>query len=304
MGIILFLANIIKPKNWPLLIFLLLNLSLISFLSILITINFDLKKFAWTFEVWELALYAIGLYLIIWFIFLTPIGEIFFRITNRFKRIKRDDYNKEIYEVFDEVYDKAKAKSKLLSKKVKLYYYEDDNGPNAIALGRRTIAISTDLDCYLSKEETKGVLAHELGHLASGDSLMNMALLASNIVLLLVVTFIKYLFLLAIYLITFIIYCFLKVRPEDRAYAIAGLFSTLVSLIYTLWILFGKLLMLATSRMAEYKADNYAKKIGYGSELSSALVSIDPSFEFNSSMLELVTQSHPDTNKRLEKLAA
>ena len=192
MGFILFFRNIIKPKNWPLLIFVLLNIGMIAFLLILFATTFDLSKFTWTMETWELPLYGIGLYFIVWIIFLTPIGEFFFRLLNRLKRIKRTPETEELYKKFDEVYDKAKANSKLLSKRVKLYEYKSDD-PNALALGRSTLAVTDSIAYCLEDNEFKGVLAHEFGHLSSGDSLMSISLLASNIVLLIVVTFLKWL---------------------------------------------------------------------------------------------------------------
>lgn len=303
MGFILFFRNIIKPKNWPLLIFVLLNIGMIAFLLVLFACTFDLSKFTWTMETWELPLYGIALYFIVWIIFLTPIGELIFRLLNRLKRIKRTQETEELYKKFDSVYEKAKEKSKLLSKKVKLYEYRSED-PNALALGRSTLAITDSIAYCLDDKEFEGVLAHEFGHLSSGDSLMSLSLLASNIVLLIIVTFLKWLILIPMYFISLIFYCLAKVYPEDRHYSLCALFSSLVSLLYTGWILIGKLMMLATSRLSEYKADNYAKNLDYGPDLANALIKIDPAFSLSSSMLQIITQSHPDTSKRIEKLLA
>ena len=302
MGIILFFKNIIKPKNWPLLFFILLNLALISFLLIWVDCEFDLKNYAWKTESWTLALIGIGVYFILLFLNLTTLGEIYLRFTNGLKVLNRTSETEGIYQLFDEVYAKARAKNKGLSKKVKLCLYESED-INAMALGRTTLAISTGL-LALGDEEIKGIIAHEFGHLATCDSLMNVALIASNSVLLLAINVVKLFFLFFLYLFSIIFYSLAKVHPDDRHYTLCKFFSFLVQLVYTLWILIGKLFMMATSRKAEYKADAYSKDLGYGEALANALAQIDPSINFKASLAQIATSSHPETSKRIEKLLA
>lgn len=304
MGIIQFFKNIIKPKNWPLLFFILLNLALISFLLILIGCSFDLSTFKFDMDHLSLALIGIGIYFVLLFLTLTPIGEAYLRLTNGAKMLYRenDESVKRIFDLFDEVYENAKAKSKGLSKKVKLCYYVSDE-PNAYALGRTTLAISTGL-MALGDEEIKGILAHEFGHLATCDSLMSAALIASNSVLLLALNLVKIFFLLILYVIVTVFYSLAKTHPDERRYTLCALFSTLIMLIYTLWVMLGKLFMLKTSRSAEYKADAYAKDLGYGPNLVNALMQIDPSISIKSSLAQIITHSHPDTAKRIERLNA
>ncbi len=185
-------------------------------------------------------------------------------------------------------------------KKVKLCYYISDE-PNAYALGRTTLAVSTGL-MSLGDEEIKGILAHEFGHLASCDSIMNVALIASNSVLLLAINLVKLFFLVFLFIFSLIFYALTKTEPENRKYTLCRVFSSIISIIYTLWVLFGNLLMLKTKRSAEYKADAFAKDISYGPNLSNALIQIDPSISIRSSLIELITHTHPDTAKRIEKL--
>ena len=300
MGILQFFKNIIKPKNWPLLFFILLNLSLVVFLMILFSCGFDLKEFKFDLDHLILGIIGIGVYFVLLFFYLTPLGEMFLRFSNKLKILNRTSDTERLYSLFDEVYEKSLENNKGLSKKVKLCVYESDD-INAFALGRTTLGVSTSL-LALGDEEIKGVLAHEFGHLTACDSVMNTALLASNSVLLLAVNIIKYLFLFVLFIISVIFYSLAKVHPDDRHYSLCSFFSFLIMLVYTLWILIGKLFMLKTQRSAEYKADNYAKTIGYGQNLADALQQIDPSVNFRSSLAQIVTSSHPDTGKRIEKL--
>lgn len=302
MGIILFFKNIIKPKNWPLLFFILLNLALVAFLLIFFDCDFDLKTFAWDMDHIDLALIGIGIYFFLLFVTLTPIGEAYLRFTNGLKELYRTPDTAKLYELFDEVYEKAKGNSKGLSKKVKLCVYQSDD-VNAYALGRTTLAVSSSI-MALGDDEIKGILAHEFGHLASCDSLMSAALIASNSVLLLAINLLKYFVLFFLFLICIIFYSLAKVRVEDRRYSLCSLFSALIMLVYTLWVLIGKLFMLKTSRSAEFKADKYAKDLSYGENLANALMQIDPSISLKSSLAQIITSSHPDTAKRIERLLA
>lgn len=302
MGILLFFKNIIKPKNWPLLFFILLNLALVVFLMVLCGCGFDLKEFKFDLDHLILGIIGIAVYFVLLFFYLSPLGEMFLRFSNKLKVLYRTSDTERLYSLFDETYEKALANSKGLSKKVKLCVYESDD-INAFALGRTTLGVSTAL-LQLGDEEIKGVLAHEFGHLAACDSVMNTALLASNSVLLLAINLIKYVFLFVLFIISIIFYSLAKVHPDDRRYSLCAFFSALVMLVYTLWVLLGKLFMLKTQRSAEFKADNYAKTIGYGPNLADALQQIDPSVNFKSSLAQIVTSSHPDTGKRIEKLLA
>ena len=302
MGIIYFFKNIIKPKNWPLLLFILLNLAMIVFLCVLFSIGFDFNNFKWDLDTFVIGLIGIGVYLFLLFLMLTPVGEIFLRFTNKLKVLERTEKTAGLYAIFDEVYEKALKDYKGLSKKVKLCLYDSDD-PNAFALGRTTLAISYAL-LDLEDDEIKGILAHEFYHLASCDSLMKSALIASNGVLLVVVALIKLVFLFVIWLISVIFYTLAKIHPDDRHYPLCSLFSFLVSILYTLWVLFGSLLMLKTSRSAEFKADGGAKQLGYGQDLANALQKLDPHLNFKASLAEIVTSTHPATAKRIEKLLA
>jgi len=90
---------------------------------------------------------------------------------------KRDkDY---LMPLFEEVYEEARKKTPSMSKHIKLYLTESKN-INAMAIGRKTIVVNRGAIDGLSPDELKGIMAHELGHMASGDSIARVITIVGN----------------------------------------------------------------------------------------------------------------------------
>jgi heat shock protein HtpX len=81
--------------------------------------------------------------------------------------------------LFEEVYEQARAKTPSLNKHIKLYITEDKT-LNAFAVGRKTVMLTRGTIDSLSPEELKGCMAHELGHMANGDSVARVITIVGN----------------------------------------------------------------------------------------------------------------------------
>lgn len=299
----MFFRNIVRPKNWPLLLFILANMFICFYVFGGNRFIESIGKESLNMDALQSGLSFLVIYFAVLIIMITPVGESILRIMNRCHILVRNENTKRIYDLFDSVYQTALKKSKHLSKKVKLCY-RDDESINAFALGSRTLIINQGL-LNLSDDEIKGILGHEFGHLASFDSVNTVALMASNIFVYLIVLVIKLMVSFIIGLIEFLLNIFIHsqdTRNEKVSFPFTKLAWNLFSLVYVLWIYIGKLLMLATSRKSEYKADTYSKDLGYAEGLANGLYKISNNVNYKSSILELVTSTHPDTNKRLQNL--
>ena len=294
MCVLRFFKNLVLPKNWLLLLYLLLNIALgFALLVYVQEIDFSTDE-----DLIFTACYF-GAYLLVLIILATPLGEGILRLTMHAKKLQRNEETKEIYEIFDEVYNLSLAKSPKISKKVKLYYFEDDS-VNAFCLGSRTVIINTGL-LTLPKECIKAIIAHEFGHIATQDSLTNLALIVSNWLIYFLVSIISFFVFIFFAIFDLLIFSALFKVEVNRFY-IARFFKGLLMLVYKLWLEIGILLTLASSRKKEYKADEYARSLGYGASLAVALGHIDRDISLNASVLETIYATHPKTSKRILKL--
>ena len=227
---------------------------------------------------------------------LSPLGEAYVRFKENTKPLARDSQTEWLFRVFDEVHAAARSVSPSVGAKVKLYYKQTDD-VNAYAVGHRTIIV-TDGILALSDEDLKGVLAHEFGHIANGDSDLTLGINVSNTILVIFTALVGFVVTTMSSLFSML---FESVDAKATCAAIAGVIVLALSLVYYLWVKFGMLLVNASSRNNEYAADAFAVDCGFGAGLYSALSQLDPS-KTRSGFFSLLASSHPDTVARLEKI--
>jgi len=201
---------------------------------------------------------------------------------------------------------------------------------NAFAIGSRTIAVSRGSLEKLTEGELKGLMAHELGHLLSHDSIIGATYLLSsqlprlvksiftfsirllagrsrirprnlNVLMVLVYIIRNWIFLLI-----FLLGLYILVSIPGATHviiALAGVYS--FGLLFTvLDYLFG-FFRLIISRYIEYKQDAFAHELGYGRELQQALKLTLEAPEPVNRYFILMNSSHPviyNRIRRLEKL--
>ena len=154
----------------------------------------------------------------------------------------------------------------------------------------------------------KGVLAHEFGHIASGDSDLKLGISVSNSILMifaLIINFIITFFSIVIGLAT------KKVSGLVFGKILGSIGVFLVTLVYGIWTKIGMLLVNATSRKDEYAADAFAVDCGYGANLYTALDALDgvkldalDGVKAKSNFFSLLASTHPDTVDRLKAIRA
>lgn len=237
---------------------------------------------------------GIAINTVITLISLSPIGEAYVRMKEKVKKVERNADTEAIYAIFDEVYAAAKAKNPKLGDKVKLYYKPTDE-VNAYALGHRTVIITGGLLKSMDADMIKGVLAHEFGHISSGDSDLKLGISVSNSILMI--------FMVLVSIVIGFFSAIVSIASETssgkalgRMIGVIGIF--LVTAVYGLWAKIGMLLVNATSRKDEYAADAFAVDCGFGADLYDALDALD-GVKTKSDFLSLLSSTHPDTVDRL-----
>ena len=293
-----FVKNIGHKKNIFAVIYLLLNVAIITMLIQLFEPN-----------PWLSILYSILLYGITATIALSPFGEWLFRLFNGCKKITDPEILNRLEPLFMEVKERAKTKHQdfIIDDKITLYIRDDDD-INAFAMGRRTVCVTHGL-LSLTDEQIKAVIGHEFGHLATHDTDLPLLITVGNFIITAIVTVIRVI--LAFYN---IVISLVAAFAGDEG-AIVGLMNALASFITTvcinglmwLWTQLGILLVMKSSRDAEYEADAFSCDLGYSEGLLSffrILLGMERqvSKKERSNIFAALSASHPDTDKRIAKI--
>jgi len=168
-----------------------------------------------------------------------------------------------------------------------LLYLRNVSDINAYALGRKTVCITKGAMSFMSDEELKGIMAHELGHLSKKHSMALQLITVASFPFNMVVRLIH-----------------LLIDPLDRnekgiLYGLLRVIKQVLLLPLTVMEFFIK----ANSRANEYKADEYAYKLGYGEGLISALYKLsDMNGNDSGGLFSWLSDSHPHLYARIERL--
>ena len=308
-----FLKNLMRPRNIPIILYLLVD-SMFIFIAFMIV---GLIIWNGTMNTPEFLLCA-GLSIVIYLgsmaLSLSPIGEKFLRFKQKCKPITDQAIIDRIYPLFYEVYERAKLNAPALSDKIELYIQETKEA-NAFAMGKRTVCITTGLLEY-SDAHIKAVLAHEFGHLAHRDTELLLVVNIANTFIHLIFVAI-WVFLIICQIIFKILSFFACLIDEDFGTvvgAVGNVFFMIVSFIFVrlvekLWNIIGNLLLMFSSRGAEFSADLFAQNLGYGEGLISFFRTLPDSTRGKRRTLHLILsklatigQSHPSTWRRIENL--
>lgn len=276
-----FLKKVFNLKNIGIIIWIIINLFIIiSFLLLK-------KGVSNTSEAVEVLIKGIVIYEVFVTLALSPIGEMIFRLINGCKKISNPVMSNRLMSLFNEVYEKAKLKDPDLSEKIKLYIV-DQSYPNAFALGRNTVCITSGL-LYLNDDEIKGIFAHEFAHLLNKDTDTILLIYVGNLTALIMFMLLRG--------ILFIV---------GEAFSENDLSTTKFNITYTTIIgLYAKLgitLVNYSSENREFEADKFAYDLGYGKELRDALKKLQIEKIKPLGFVANLMSTHPETYLRIEKL--
>lgn len=305
-----FIKRLPRKQNIPVIIYLLVNLVILYFgnfmaIEAIFSGISDNAALAISAPV-SVIIYAIGVV-----IALSPVGEWILRKKTHCEKFDDEAAEQRANRLFKEVLSRAKVINPSIPDDITLYYVDDDE-VNAFAVGRKTIGITKGA-LNLSDNQIKGILGHELGHLSNHDTDLTLVVHVANY------------FVTVYFLIVRAFVLLLKATAKGTAF-IGALLSksisefltnviiirfvnlidfVLITLVSTLWTVFGNLLVKASTRSNEYLADEFSKKLGYGEELISVIEgfgkvksSKNPFKRLSASLAD----THPAPKKRVEAL--
>ena len=289
-----FFKRMTRKSNIPVLIYLVLNIFVITGIVSLIFGG-------GTLPFWQCLLIAIVLYSFSLLIALSPIGEWILRLQTGCRKIKRVEQINFIEPIFREVYEKAKKLDPSIPDDVQLYMNSDEEA-NAFATGRKTICITEGM-LHMPEAQIKATLGHEFGHLAHKDTDLILIVSVGNLIVTAFILGIR----LAIdlcHLIMAIVTAFIG-GPEGVMAAIMNaiyhaMITAIVAGLTWVWTKIGVLLVMKASRANEYEADEFSFNLGYGNELCMLLDSFGGSSA--KGLFANLASSHPDKDDRIAKL--
>ena len=225
---------------------------------------------------------------------LCPIGEYILRFILGARCPATQKEVELLLPLFDEVYQSVQEEKPSINSGIQIFI-TNEMAVNACAFGRKSIAITQGALEVMNEDEIKGVLAHEFGHIAHGDT---KALLLQNIgngLFSIIIAIIRLGFRLIKGL----------VRSSDwivlRMVAVMLEFTFNVLIFIILFI--GDLILSLNSRKSEYLADGFAYRIGFGINLINALYLLKQmDMGGKMSIKERLLSSHPYLSDRIARL--
>ena len=209
--------------------------------------------------------------------------------------IKRVDIKLRVVPLIQYVLDKAKENTSYCPKKVKVKIIHDP-APNAFALGRQTLCITDGL-LLLSDDMILGILAHEIGHLSYGHTVIQLLIGGGNIFISGCLLLIK----ISYWIFSAIMGLFAICSRSGVMGIITAVFAGISTALSWLWVKFCMLFLMWSMRQNEYLADEFAYKIGFGLELATVLdqhISDVPHDGF----LSAIYSTHPCNDDRVAAL--
>jgi Zn-dependent protease with chaperone function len=203
-----------------------------------------------------------------------------------------------------ELLEKAESKRRVR------VWIEESSELNAYATGFHTIVITRGLFEALSPEELRGVLAHELGHLLSGDTIVATAFLTAGLLPKAVFGFCRagvFVLRSGLARVNFVAGCVVLLilgLMLNRAHLLMGVAATLLFVFFFMVLnrVF-RFFALMLGRLAEYRQDAFAFRLGYGDGLRKVLELLAAGEEVGVSRYYIVMHStHPVIFNRIRRL--
>ena len=225
----------------------------------------------------------------------SPLGEKFLRLLNRIRPLETKRETEYLQPLFEEVYERAKEKYKNL-RKIEICVI-DNMTVNAMAIGRRTIAVTKGAMQTFTEDELKAVIGHEIAHLVHGDTMATLYIIIGNGIL-------------SVFVLIARLFILLLDWIQNAFNGKRSIFSALMLLIrlyfeFSIWFLnFGLQVILAiNSRKNEFKADMFSYAMGYDSDMIEALYLLEKiSLGDNSTIIQKMIASHPRITLRIKHL--
>jgi len=220
-------------------------------------------------------------------------GEKLFRLIEGARRPSTKKEKDYLNDIFNDVYTEARNKCRYSRLKADLYI-TDKMYINAFALGGNTVCLTKGAVLTLTADELKGVIAHELGHISNGDTRAVIVNVVGNGIFAILVMIARF---------TISVMNFFDSDKMSLISLIMTSMRLMLDGFYFVVMFVGQAVLSINNRESEYRADEYAYRIGYGDELLKALYTLqDIELPSNVRLFDRLRANHPYLAYRIERL--
>ena len=206
---------------------------------------------------------------------------------------------------YQRVREKVTAEGNNLPNNVKVCLIPGDE-MNAYCFGARSIGV-TEGALNLDNRTVEAIIAHELGHLTNGDSVLNMVLIINCLGIIAVLAFYQFTLIACVYIIMVICCVVGLFRFSFVSYfitsKISGLIRFVMKVAKTIILQVSRLVISALGRKSEFIADRFAADMGYSFYLKRFLERFAPDTGVSGqSFLSVLYDTHPSSALRIQQL--
>jgi len=206
---------------------------------------------------------------------------------------------------YQRVREKVAAEGHNLPNNIKVCLIPGDE-MNAYCFGARSIGV-TEGALNLDNRTVEAIIAHELGHLTNGDSVLNMVLIVNCLGIIAVLAFYQFALIACVYIIM-VICCMMGLfRFSFASYFITSKISGLIRFVMeaakTIVLQVSRLVIFALGRRSEFMADRFAADMGYAFYLRRFLERFAPDTGAScQTFLSVLYNTHPSSALRIQQL--
>lgn len=186
--------------------------------------------------------------------------------------------------------------------RLKVYLVPGDYSMQATAYSGRCVSVSRGTFDNTDPLTLNSVLAHEIAHALNFDPDFNRAVFATILIICLAISMVSF-------ALTAVIFLFFCVCSFFRSWLGVMFFrgttktaGCIFQLIQKGVVVFFRGIISFWSRAAEFRADRYSAKLGYGIQLAHFLSYAAPETDRRLTFSEALYRTHPSTSKRIARL--
>jgi heat shock protein HtpX len=223
----------------------------------------------------------------------SPAGEDLLRLLHGVRKLETKKEIQRLKPIFEEVYREIK-KQYPIGDDIEIYII-DVMSINACAIGKRTVAVTRGAMQSLSADELKGLIAHELGHIAFGHpKLILLATLGNGIFTILM---------LMLKAIILFFEAVAKGFQNEIMNAIVILIKFVTEACIFVFFYIVDILLAVNSREHENRADLFTCFAGYGQNLADTLYVIQElTISKSAKISDRLKASHPNIAMRIGRI--
>ena len=206
---------------------------------------------------------------------------------------------------YQRVREKITAERQHLPNNIKVCLIPGDE-MNAYCFGARSIGV-TEGTLNLDNRTVEAIIAHELGHLTNGDSVLNMVLIVNCLGILAVLAIYQFALIACVYIIMMICCMAGLFRFSFASYFVTSKISGLIRFVMeaakTIVLQVSRLVISALGRKSEFLADRFAADLGYSFYLKRFLERFAPDTGVaGQTFLSVLYAPHPSSALRIQQL--